>query len=98
MKEIVQDQYGNTVYLTDERWAHIVKRHALLKDRKSDVLKTVRAGKRRQDAAHLDTFSYLKAFANLPFGYTHIKAIVIFREKDGKPNNFVMTAYPTTKR
>jgi len=98
MKEIVQDKHGNTIYLTDERWAHIVRRHAVLKDRKSDVLKTLRAGKRRRDDAHLDTFSYLKAFVNLPFGYTHIKAIVVFRVKDGKPNNFVMTAYPITKR
>lgn len=98
MEEIVQDQYGNTIYLTDERWMHIVKRHGLLKDRKSDVLKTVRAGKRRQDAVHLDTFSYLKTFANLPFDYNHIKVIVVFRVKDGQPNNFVMTAYPTTKR
>lgn len=98
MKEIVHDKFGNTIYLTDERWNHIIKRHALLKDRKNDILKTLRSGKRRRDDSHLDTFSYVKAFANLPFGFTHIKVIVLFRVKSGKPNNFVLTAYPTTKR
>lgn len=49
MKEIVQDRYGNTIYLTDERWQHIVRRHPVLQGFKNEVLKTLRSGKREQD-------------------------------------------------
>ncbi len=94
MKEIVQDKFGNTIYLTDERWQHIVRRHSVLKGFKNEVLKTIRIGKREQDDFYSDKFLYRKAFANLPLRYTHIEVVVVFRIKDGKPNNFVVTAYP----
>jgi len=41
MKEIIQDQYGNTIYLTDERWQHIAQRHPVLQGFKNEVLKTI---------------------------------------------------------
>ncbi|MDZ7288393.1 MAG: hypothetical protein ONB44_00485 [candidate division KSB1 bacterium] len=97
MKEIVQDQYGNTIYLTDERWSHIAKRHHVLKNFKNETLKTIRIGKRNQDDLHPDQFFYRQAFNNLPFNYTHIEVVVVFRFRGGQPNNFVVTAYPITK-
>jgi hypothetical protein len=42
MKDIVQDKFGNAIYLTDERWQHIIKRHPVLKNLKNEVLKTIR--------------------------------------------------------
>jgi hypothetical protein len=96
MKEIVQDRYGNTIYLTDERWQHIVYRHSVLKSFKQEILKTIRIGKRDQDNTYPDTFFYLKRVKGLPSGDTHIEVVVLFRFKDGKPNNFVLTAYPKT--
>jgi hypothetical protein len=94
MKEIIQDRYGNTIYLTDERWQHIVRRHAGLKGFKNEVLKTIRAGKREQDDFYPHKFFYRKPFKNLPFRYTHIEVAVVFRFKGDQPNNFVVTAYP----
>jgi len=97
MKEIVQDKYGQTIYLIDERWSHIVRRHSVLKNFKPELLKTIRVGKRNQDVLHLDQFFYRHAIGNLPFGYTHIEVVVVFRFRNDQPNNFVVTAYPITQ-
>jgi len=97
MKEIVQDRLGNTVYLTDERWRHIVNRHSILRNFKDATLKTIRIGKRNQDELYPDQFFYRQAFSNLPSNYTHIEVVVIFRFKKDQPNNFVVTAYPITQ-
>jgi hypothetical protein len=94
MKEIVQDKYSNTIYLTDERWQHIVRRHPPLRNFKTEVLKTIRAGKREQSIYYPNKFLYRRAFKNLPLPYSHIEVAVIFGAKGGKPNNFVVTAYP----
>jgi len=94
MKEIVQDLYGNTIYLTDERWQHIVQRHPVLQGYKNEVLKTIRSGKREQDAFYPYKFYYRKAFKNLPRRFTHIEVVIIFGFKDDQPNNFATTAYP----
>jgi len=56
MREEVTDQYGNVIYLTDERWRHIIKRHRELDGYRTEVLSTVRSGKRSQDHLHLDKF------------------------------------------
>ena len=64
MKEIVQDKYRHTIYLTDERWSHIARRHSVLKNFKNEILKTIRIGKRNQDDLHPDQFFYRHAFGN----------------------------------
>lgn len=94
MNEIVQDKFGNTIYLTDERWNHIVRRHSLLKDFKDEVLKTIRIGKREQDTFYPNKYLYRSAFKNLPLPYTHVEVVVVFRTKGDRANNFVVTAYP----
>jgi hypothetical protein len=53
---------------------------------------------RRQDALNPQKYRYVKAFAELPEGNTHMIAIVLFRFSqgdDGKPypNNYIVTAY-----
>lgn len=98
MKTYVQDRFGNDVYLTDERWRHIVQRHGVLASFRAEILKTIRSGKRLQDADYPDTFFYQKAVRGLPHAYTHIEVVVLFRTKNNSPNNFVLTAYPITKR
>ncbi len=93
MREEVQDRYGNEIYLTDERWKHIAKRHPQLKPYRIEVLRTVRLGKRSQDAWHANKFYYNHPFRVLaPF--QEIEAIVIFGWKNNQPNNFIVTAYP----
>ncbi len=97
MKEIVQDKHGNPIYLTDERWNHIVNRHSILRNFKNEILKTIRIGKRNQDDLHPDQFFYRQAFSTLPFNYTHIEVVIVFRFKNDQPSNFVVTAYPITQ-
>lgn len=96
----VRDRSGNAIYLTDERWAHIVDplnhpEMAAYEDHLQDVLRT---GRRKQDALNPQKYRYSKAFDDLVEQNTHIVAIVLFRlseAQDGKPipNNYVVTAY-----
>jgi hypothetical protein len=93
MRDEVQDRFGNTIYLTDERWNHIVKSHHQLKGRRAEVLSTIRSGKRRQDPAVLDKFYYKKSVRFLG-RFSAIEVVVLFRQQKDQPNNFVVTAYP----
>ncbi|RMI03345.1 MAG: hypothetical protein D6681_10120 [Calditrichaeota bacterium] len=34
----------------------------------------------------------------LPFNYTEIEVVVVFRMEGEKPNNFIVTAYPKTSK
>jgi hypothetical protein len=83
----VRDRYGNDIYLTEERWAHIIEpmNHPEMADYEEELKETIRLGRHTQ------------AFDNLPAYNTHIVAIVLFRfsEVDGNiiPNNYIVTAY-----
>jgi hypothetical protein len=46
-KWIVQDRDGREIYLTEERWGHIVQRHGELQNHFDEVLNTVRRGRRQ---------------------------------------------------
>lgn len=94
MKEVVQDRYGNTIYLTEERWQHVIKRHPPLRNFRAEVLKTIRTGKRERSIHSYNKFLYRRACQHLPLPYSHIEVAVIFAIRDGQPNNFVVTAYP----
>jgi hypothetical protein len=45
-KWTVYDRYGNTVYLTAERWQHILESRPELEPHFNDVLDTLRTGAR----------------------------------------------------
>ncbi len=94
MRENIRDKHGDIVYLTDERWMHIVEHHPELEDHRANVIKTIRSGKRTQDPLLPDKFYYNKRFPLLLDGYGEIEVVVLFRWQSGKPNNFVVTAYP----
>lgn len=97
MKEIVIDRYGNEIYLTDERWRHIVRQHPEMSNYKQHLFKTLRSGKRKQHRLYVDVFIYTKRFTGLERGMTHVVAIVKFGFKSkgavSISNNFVLTAY-----
>jgi hypothetical protein len=94
MRDEVQDRYGNIIYLTDERWQHIVKYHHQLDGRRADVLSTVRSGMRYRDPFTPEKFYYIKAFPNLGGRFKRIKVVVVFHMRVNEPNNFIVTAYP----
>lgn len=96
----VQDRYGYEIYLTEERWEHIIDpdNHPEMEVYEDELITTVRSGSRFQDPLNPQKYRYSKAFADLSASNTHIVAIVLcrFREtSDGQPvrNNYIVTAY-----
>jgi hypothetical protein len=97
---IVQDRYDNTIYLTQERWQHIIDpiNHPELELFEVELQETLHIGQRKQDTLSFQKYRYSKAFDHLPEQNTHIVVIVLFRfteGTDGKPlpNNYIVTAY-----
>ena len=94
MREEIQDRYGNTIYLTDERWEHVLENHPELDRNRAEVISTVRSGKRTQDPMIPYKFFYNKKFPNLSEDFDEIEVVVLFKWKNDQPNNFILTAYP----
>ncbi len=95
-----RDKYGNDIYLTAERWKHIVdpENHPELEPFADHVRETIRRGRRKQNALRPDAHTYSLAFDDLPDDKTHIVVAVIFRRVAGaqgseQSENFVVTAY-----
>jgi hypothetical protein len=95
-----KDRYGNEIYLTQERWQHIIEpiNHPEMADSEDYLQETIRQGGRKQDALNPQKYRYSLAFDDLVEANTHIVAIVLFRFRVGQtgeplPNNYVVTAY-----
>jgi hypothetical protein len=95
-----RDHFGNDIYLTDERWAHIVApdNHPEVEPYLEQVAETVRLGRRRQDAYDPNSYQYYRPFADLPDDNSHLVVCVRFRwhtDRDGsvQEEKFVTTAY-----
>jgi hypothetical protein len=96
----VRDRYGNSIYLTNERWEHIVNpaNHPEMSDFGNHLKETIRSGVRKQDKLNPQKFRYVMPFDDLPENNTHLVAIVLFRfgaNNLGNPfsNNYIVTAY-----
>ncbi len=96
----VQDRQGNEIYLTQERWEHIIDliNHPEMESYEEHLKLTIQQGKRKQDPLNLQKFRYAKSFNDLFEANTHIIAIVLFRYRAGTmeepvPNNYVVTAF-----
>jgi len=96
----VQDRYGNEIYLTDERWHHIIEpiNHPDMVRLLDELQETIRTGHRKQDLLNPQKYRYSRAFDTLDDDNTHIVAIVLCRyteSEDGRPepNNYIVTAY-----
>lgn len=95
-----QDRYGNSIYLTQERWEHIIEpiNHPEMEDYEEELKETVKTGIRKQDSLNPQKYRYSKNFGNLTASNTHIVAIVLFGLHESEigeieSNNFVVTAY-----
>jgi len=96
----VRDSYGNTIYLTQECWDHIIDpiNHPEMADYEGHLQQTVRTGGQRQDPLNPQKYRYTMAFNDLAEDNTHMVAIVLFtfsRDASGNPtpNNYIVTAY-----
>lgn len=96
----VNDRDGHPIYLTHERWQHIIDstNHPEMEDYEAYLKKTIRDGRRRQEPLNPRKYRYTHAFKDLPDDSNHIVAIVMFGfdiDEQGKttPDNFVATAF-----
>ncbi len=97
-KWVVQDRYNNTIYLTEERWGHILESRPELEHYFEQFLETLRTGYRKQDALIPNKYRYYKQFDELLPENNHLVLIVIFRtqlDEQGHytANNFVVTGW-----
>jgi len=82
----VCDRYGNDIYLTHERWRHIVEatNHPEMSAYEEHLKATIRSGKRKQDPLNPQKYRYVEGFDDLAEDNTHIVAIVLFRYGEGQ--------------
>jgi hypothetical protein len=95
-----RDRYQNDIYLTQERWEHIIDpiNHPEMSAYEEQLQETIRSGQRRQDPLNPQKYRYSKAFDELAADNTHLVAIVLFRFREspeGRPiaNNYIVTAF-----
>lgn len=96
----LRDRYGNTIYLTEERWEHIIAsvNHPEMSCYEEHLKTVIRLGRRKQDPLNPQKYRYSHPFSDLVADNTHIVAIVLFRFSEGDdgkpiPNNYIVTAY-----
>jgi hypothetical protein len=102
---MVRDSYGNDIYLTQERWEHIVEpmNHPEMSAYEEHLKEAIQSGRRKQDPLNPQKYRYVKAFNGLAEDNTHIIVIVLFRFSEGSggepiANNYVITAYQKEAR
>ena len=95
-----RDRFGNEIYLTGERWEHIIDpdNHPELESYFDYVKETIRRGRRRQDHYDPNSYQYYRSFSDLPDENTHVVVCVRFRwssDPNGavREEKFVTTAY-----
>ena len=96
----VRDRYGNDIYLSAERWRHVIDpdNHPEMMPYLDAVAATVQQGRRRQDVYDPNSYQYFHPFPDLPDKNSHVVVCVRFRwsiAADGSMNEekFVTTAY-----
>jgi len=96
----VQDRYGNEIYVTQERWEHIIDplNHPEMEQYEEYLQTTLEQGRRQQEPLNPRKYRYTHFFANLPDDVNHVLAIALFGfevDADGqsRPNNYVATAF-----
>ncbi len=94
----VHDRDNNVIYLTQERWEHILQGHPEMADYEEHLKSTIKTGKRRQEPLNPRKYRYVYPFHDLPEEHNHIVAIALFGFDVGErgetiTNNFVATAF-----
>ncbi len=99
-KWTVQDRYGNTIYLTEERWQHILESRPEMEPFFEQFLATISTGRRRAETLIPNEYRYFKQFEELLPDNNHLIVKVVFKtqvDENGSyvPNNFVVTGWAT---
>ena len=90
---IVRSQNGVSVRLTEERWQHIIHRHAEMRDQRERVLETVT----EPDMIQQGDFGELLAIRFYPETPLTSKHLVVAYREVGPEDGFVLTAYLTSR-
>lgn len=97
---VVHDRYGNPIYLSQERWEHIIAKtnHPEMEAYEAYMRTTIKQGQRKQEPLNPRKYRYVHFFDNLPSEVNTIVVIVMFGfevNESGQicPNNFVATAF-----
>ena len=97
---MVEDRDGHPIYLTEERWRHIIaaNNHPEMADYEDHLKTTIRQGRRLQEPLNPRKYRYMQLFGDLPAGLNHIVTIVLFgfdvnAQGETVPNNFIATAF-----
>jgi hypothetical protein len=86
-----RDRYGSEIYLTWERWEHIVTGHPQMEGQLDRVQETLKAGRRQQDPINPHRYHYKRWYKDLPEDYNCVVVVVIV--KPIEQERFVVTAY-----
>lgn len=96
----VRDSDGNLIYLTEERWQHIVddENHPEMSEYEEHLKTTLRKGQREQEPLNPRKYRYIHFFSSLAEDFTHLVAIVLFgfninKRGETEQNNYVTTAF-----
>ena len=94
----VHDRDHSPIYLTQERWAHILAGHPEMAPFEGHLQITLKRGRRRQEALNPRKYRYTQQFDDLPEEFTHMVAIVLFgidvdERGTTATNNYVATAF-----
>jgi hypothetical protein len=95
-KWTVHDRYGNEIYLTEERWHHILEARPELEPCLEKFLETVQTGLRKQDTLIPNEYRYFKQFDELLPENNHIIAVVIFKTQPDDAGNYITNNFVIT--
>ncbi len=95
-----RDRFGNDIYLTYERWDHIINpdNHPEVEPYGDHLRETIRLGRRKQDPIIPNAYKYYRKFDDLSEGMNHLVVVVVFRwvtDPNGVMHEakFIVTAY-----
>jgi hypothetical protein len=94
-KWTVQDRYGNTVYMTTERWEHALESRPWLADYFKETLDTLRFGRRKQNPLRPNKYKYYWRCDDLLPEYNHIVVVVLAGERIDEKGQYVANNYVT---
>lgn len=94
-KWTVQDRYGNTVYMTAERWEHALESRPWLADYLEEALDTLRFGHRKQNPLRPNKYKYYRRCDDLLPEYNHIVVVVLTGERVNTDGQYVANNYVT---
>ena len=93
MKQFVTDRYENEIYLTDERWEHILE-HKEMDGYRDRVLEVLTNGVRKQKSREPNKYTYSLPYDDMESDFNTVVVVVKFGyNEDASSNNYVLTAY-----